>query len=342
MPRKPTIADIARESGLGAATVDRVLHERPNVSARAKERVAQAARKLGYPLLSSLRDEPQDVPKIDLGFVLHKRGQAFYQNFAKALDTACRARTDAKVSAHVRFAASQTPDDFANELRAAAATCQAVAATAVNHASLARLARDLDGQGIPVFSMLNDFAGSNGHGYFGLDNMRVGRLAGWMTATRLQAPCKAAVFVGGTRWHGQAMRETGFRAYLREYAPWVTVLDTSVNLETRQLTYEATLDLLNRVPDLAGLYVAGGGMEGAITALREARPADKITLIVNELTPDSSRALADRYITMVITTPLQQLCTDLVDRMVQQVLRPENQHRGAGELEPLLYLPESV
>ena len=70
-----------------------------------------------------------------------------------------------------------------------------------------------------------------------------------------------------------------------------------------------------------------------------ARGADGPLLVA---APDSSRALADRYITMVITTPLQQLCTDLVDRMVQQVLRPENQHRGAGELEPLLYLPESV
>ena len=86
-------------------------------------------------------------------------------------------------------------------------------------------------------------------------------------------PGKLAVFVGGYRWHGHELRETGFRSYLREYAPDFSVLDTMVNLETRQLTYEATLNLLDRNPDLRGLYCAGGGMEGAIAALRETRGA---------------------------------------------------------------------
>ncbi len=343
MSRRPTIIDVAREAGLGAATVDRVLHERANVSERARDRVAKAAQKLGYPLPASLRETPNgNLPTLNLGFVLHKRGQAFYQNFAKEIETACQMRPDVKINAHVRFSASQSPDDFAKELRAAAETCQAIAATAVNHSSLARLAEELNRSGIPVFSMLNDFTGSSGSGYFGLDNMRAGRLAGWMMGTRLQKPCKVAIFVGGTRWHGQAMRETGFRAYLREYASRIGVLDTSVNLETRQLTYEATLELLNRVPDLAGLYVAGGGMEGAIAALREARPADKITLIVNELTPESSKGLADRYVTMVIATPLQQLCTNLIDQMVRRVLQTGGSTGTRTELQPQLFLPESV
>ena len=48
-----------------------------------------------------------------------------------------------------------------------------------------------------------------------------------------------------------------------------------VNLETRHITHEATLDLLQRYPDLVGFYVAGGGMEGAIAALREENMAGR-------------------------------------------------------------------
>ena len=48
------------------------------------------------------------------------------------------------------------------------------------------------------------------------------------------------------------------------------VLDAVVNLETRQLTHEALLGVMARHPDLVGVYCAGGGMEGAIAALREA------------------------------------------------------------------------
>mgnify|MGYP000568995792 CR=1 FL=1 len=161
-------------------------------------------------------------------------------------------------------------------------------------------------------------------------------------AMRHQRDCTVGVMIGGTRWHGQAMRETGFRTYLREYAPQVQVLDTLVNLETRQLTYEATLDLLNRVPDLAGMYVAGGGMEGAIAAVREARPPNKIALIVNELTPESRSALADRYLTLVVATPLETLCHRLIESMVQRIQEPEQKPSIPAMLEPLLYLPESI
>ena len=342
MTRKPTIADLANATGLGAATVDRVLNARPNVSARARQRVAEAAQQLGYPLPRHLEDGLRDTrPDLSLGFVLHKKSQHFYQRFAQQIEAACAARPDARITCSIRFSASQSPEDFVREIRTLADGCQAIAATGVNHASLTNLSAELAARHIPLFSLLNDFTGATGRGYFGLDNLKAGRTAGWMMATRLQRPARVAVFVGGTRWHGQAMRETGFRSYLREYAPAIHVLDTAINLETRQLTYEATLDLLTRVPDLDGLYVAGGGMEGAIAALREMRPSDKVTLIVNELTPESQRGLSDRYITMVIATPLDQLCSALLDRMTGAILRPDEPGRGAPGLDQQIYLPES-
>ena len=119
------------------------------------------------------------------------------------------------------------------------------------------------------------------------------------------------------------------------------MLDTVVNLETRQVTYGATLKLLNRQPDLRGIYVAGGGMEGAIAALREVRPAGKVALVVNELTSESRKALIDRYVTMVIATPLQELCCDLVEMMVDAVAGKPNTTPSQHFLTPQLYVPES-
>ncbi|MCC0077359.1 MAG: LacI family DNA-binding transcriptional regulator [Rhodobacter sp.] len=46
MANRPTPADVAREAGLSEATVDRALNGRGNVSDRAVQKVAQAARKL--------------------------------------------------------------------------------------------------------------------------------------------------------------------------------------------------------------------------------------------------------------------------------------------------------
>jgi len=132
-------------------------------------------------------------------------------------------------------------------------------------------------------------------------------------ATRGAGPL--AVFVGGNRWHGHGLRDQGFRAWLRTHAPRQAVLDTILNLETRHLTYEAVTALLVRRPDLAGIYVAGGGMEGAIAALRDARAGERVALVVSALTPESRRGLRAGQVTMVIDTPLEKLCREVVARM---------------------------
>ncbi|MBT8409981.1 MAG: substrate-binding domain-containing protein, partial [Alphaproteobacteria bacterium] len=178
--------------------------------------------------------------------------------------------------------------------------------------------------------------------YLGLDNVKVGRIAAWMIAMQVRDPGKLAVFVGGNRWHGHILRETGFQSYIREYAPGFSMLDTVVNLETRQVTYEAMLELLNRHRDLRGVYVAGGGMEGAIAALREMRPPGKVALVVNELTEESRRALSDRYVSMVIATPLDDLCRDLVTLMAAAAREGPNANTGQHFLTPQLYVPESI
>jgi len=343
VPRRPTIRDIAEAAGVGAATVDRALNGRGNVSPRTTAAIADAARRIGYPLAgSALGAAAQERPAVTLGFVLHKSGQAFYGDFAREIERASAACPGAAVTADIRFSPSQAPEDFAAEIARASESGAAVAATAINHPTLTRLAERLRDEGRPVFALLNDFAGRAGAGYFGLDNMKAGRIAGWTMATALQRCCRVAVFVGGSRWHGQALRETGFRSALREHAPQIEMADTVVNLETRQVTYEATLGLLQRHGDLAGLYVAGGGMEGAITALRETRPKGKVALIVNELTTESRAALADRYALMVIATPLAELCRKLVDRMVSAATGSSEAPSDPAIFEPRLYLPESV
>jgi LacI family transcriptional regulator len=342
MARRPTIIDLARAAGVGVATVDRALHGRTNVSASAMARISEAAARIGFhaPSIVSPTDGP--APQLRLGFVLHKGSQEFYRNFALHLEAACAARTDHRITAEIRFSSSQSPDDFCAELRAAAQTCDAVATSAVTHPSIAQLSEQLVTRGIPVFAVLNDFGRASHSGYYGLDNIKAGRLASWMMALKLQAGGRVAVFVGGNRWHGHALRETGFRSFLRENASQIIVMDTLVNLETRQITYEATLDLLERHHDLRGIYVAGGGMEGAIAALREVRPPEKVALIVNELTEESRAALAERYALMAIATPLEPLSRQLVAQMVADTRGEARRRQDQVLFDPVLWLPESA
>ncbi|WP_424176565.1 MAG: LacI family DNA-binding transcriptional regulator [Rhodobacterales bacterium] len=342
MAQRPTIKDLAQAAGVGVATVDRALNSRSNVRQETLDRVLEAAERIGYPTrVLAARREDTTRPLVKFGFVLHKGGQEFYRNFAQELQKAVETRTDIRGRVIIRFAASQAPDDFAKEILEVSRSCDVIATSAINHPSLSALAAKLIDEGIPVFALLNDFAQGVRQNYLGLNNVKVGRVAAWMIVTQARTNGKLAVFVGGNRWHGHLLRETGFQSYIREYAPEFQMLDTVVNLETRQVTYEATLELLSRQPDLRGIYIAGGGMEGAIAALREARPPGKVALVVNELTEESRKGLVDRYITMVIATPLQHLSRDLIGLMINAVRDGPDSTSSQHFMTPQLYVPES-
>jgi LacI family transcriptional regulator len=343
MANRPTIHDVAREAGVSSATVDRVLNGRERVREETARKVYDAARLIGYHAASLIGQRVQaDLPRLRLGLVLHKERQAFYQAFKAEAERAVTQATGVRASIQVAYAASQSPKDFAELMEGMTGRVDAIAATAVTHPEVTESVLRLNAKGIPCFSLLNDFAQGVRQNYLGLNNLKVGRIAAHMIATASHQAGKVAVFVGGYRWQGHELRETGVRSYFREHAPQFQVLDTLINLETRQLTYEATLDLLSRHPDLRGIYCAGGGMEGAIAAMREARAPGEVALVVNELTPESRAALIGRHVTMVIGTPLPRLCADLVRLATEAVTAGMAAVQGQHFLPPDLYLPESV
>lgn len=343
MSRRPTIVDVARAAGVSSATVDRVMNNRERVREDTARRVCDAAQRIGYHAAPLIAQRLQtDVPEMRFGFVLHKEKQAFFQALVADMEAAVRASTRVRGRAVIEFSASQTPAEFAARMRSLKGRVDVVGASAVTHPDVTEAVVELKEAGIPTFALLNDFAQGIRQNYVGLNNLKVGRIAASMLTLAARKSGKVGVFVGGYRWHGHELRETGFRSYFREFAPQFGVLDTLVNLETRQLTYEATLDLLERHPDLRGIYCAGGGMEGAIAALREVRDPGDVALVVNEITPESRSALADRYVTMVIATPRTEFCRDVINLMADSVEQGVSGLVGQHFLQPQLYLPKSV
>lgn len=336
------MADLAREAGVSIATVDRVLNGREAVSNDTQIQVAMAAARIGHPAAKRLTAQGNDLPEMRFGVVLHKQGQDFYKAFAEELVRAVAIAQGVRGRLVLEFSSSQAPGEMANSLRAMAGRCDVLAATAVNHPEVTAAVEDLAANGLAVFSLLSDFAQGARAGYLGLNNLKVGRTAGFMMSMAAKGPGSVAIFVGGHRWHGHELRETGFRAYLRECAPKLRVLEPLVNLETRQLTYETSLNLLSRQPNLRGIYVAGGGMEGAIAALREAGRPGEIAVVVSALTADSRAGLAEGLVTMVTDTPLEKLCRDLVLVMTRAVKDGLPQGGVQHFLPPDLHVAESI
>ncbi|KOF13416.1 LacI family transcriptional regulator [Ensifer adhaerens] len=343
MSNRPTIADLARAAGVSVATVDRVLNGRHPVREETARRVYDAAKGIGYHAVGLLRQRVfEDLPQYRLGFLLQKPQQSFYQAVAKEVDNAALALSNVRALPQIEFVANSTPTGITEKLKAMAARNQAIALVAPDYPAVTAVVEELKERGIPVFSLLSDFAAGVREGYIGLNNHKVGRTAAWMIAKAAKRPGKVAAFVGSHRFLGHELREIGFRSYFREHAPDFEVLDTMVNLDTAEITHEATLNLLQRHPDLTGFYVCGGGMEGAISAIREEKLEGKLIAVVNELTPESRAALADDVVTLAISTPTAALARETINLMIQAIDKGPTGAPGQTFLPFDLFTPENI
>ncbi len=343
MARRMRIEDVARAAGVSVATVDRVLNGRAAVREETARKVSTAAEAIGYHAAPAIRARVlAGQPEIHLGVVLQKERHAFYQEFAARLTEAAAADPSRRWRVSVRFARGSAPGDFAEAIGAMAGKVQAVAATGIDHHDVTAAVDTLRARGIPVFALLSDFAQGLREAYLGTNNLKTGRTAAWLMQRIAPGPGKLAVYIGGHRFHGHDLREAGFRSYFREYAPGVEFLDTLINLETRQLTYEATLALIDRNPDLAGIYCAGGGMEGAIAAVRETGHHGRTALIVHELTPESRQGLLDGTVSVVLATPLAGLAQEILAAAAHTLEHGMAASPGQRFVNPLIVTPESL
>ncbi len=76
-----------------------------------------------------------------------------------------------------------------------------------------------------------------------------------------------------------------------------------------------TEKLLGDHPDLAGLCISGGGISGAIAALRASGRSGKMVVVGYGLTEVIQAALLDGTMTLVISHPLARLARDADDGM---------------------------
>ena len=169
---------------------------------------------------------------------------------------------------------------------------------------------------MPVIALISDVTAPLRAGYVGLDNWKVGRTAAWAVAHMARPEGRVAILVGSHRYLCQDVAEMSFRSYMREHAPGFGVMESVTTFEDPGYAYENTLDLIRRTPNLGGLWVAGGGIEGVVQAIADAGAAERLVTIGRDLTEDTRTGLIDGTIRLVLSHPMRPMAAAVVGAMV--------------------------
>ncbi len=292
-----TIRDIAHAANVSVATVDRVFNDRPGVKPRTRDRVLAAASKIGY-----LADPPAVLPvrQIRLHVLLPAGTNAFIADLADQVRRQAAAIPGLTVA--IDSLVVFDPAAIASSLAALTGQTDGVALIAVDHPAVREAIRSLVQSGSPVVTLVSDIQSVPRLAYIGIDNGQAGRLAGYVMGRFVGSvrPAKVAFFAGSMAYRGHQEREMGFRQVLTEDFAQVLLVDRREVHEDRERAFTETLALLDRHPDLAAIYNAGGATAGIARALKERGRDRSIVLVAHEATAGNKALLIDGTLDAVI------------------------------------------
>ncbi|KAF0114928.1 MAG: LacI family transcriptional regulator [Rhodobacteraceae bacterium] len=321
--RRPTIPDVAEAASVSIATVNRVLSGATNVRQATRERVQRAAEEIGFYGLGSIQARVAAArPHMRFGVLLLQPHRPFYQNVARALEQAASSADGAEVDLRIEFLEDLSPQNVATRALDLASTCNAICVTSAVHPVVTQALEQIQAQGVPVFALISQISVTGQISYIGLDNWKVGRTSAWTFANICKAPGKIGILMGNARYRNQEMNEAGFRSYFREYAPDFILLEPVSTFESAAVAQELTEKLLTEHPDLAGLYISGGGVSGTLAALRASGRAGSMVVVGYDLMDVTRAALLDGTMTLVISHPLARLAREAIDGMVRACTAP--------------------
>jgi len=268
-PTRPfLVKDIALQAGVSEATVDRVLHCRPNVRPHMARRVEQA--------IETLQRQSQQVGVIGRKFMIDlvmETPTRFAAVVRTALEAEMAALQLAVLRARHELHEVLPPAELVRTLeRIGARGSHGVLLKAPNLPEIVAAVDRLVARGIPVITVVTDLPGSRRQAYVGLDNRAAGETAAYLMGQWLGQSRRAGVLVSlsSVRFQGEEERELAFRAALQRLHPRLRIHDVSEGHGVPDRTLRLVRDKLQAEPELAAVYSIGGANMAILDAFAQA------------------------------------------------------------------------
>ncbi|WP_239495809.1 substrate-binding domain-containing protein [Yoonia maritima] len=343
--KRPTISDLAKESGVSVSTINRILSGSSQVKGTTAQQVQITAEKIGFYGLGTIETQiKKNAPSYRLGFLMQQSTRELYQLFGQTIRRVCRERPRDTIEPVVDFVDLLTPENIAARLQILGQNCDAVAVIAADHPLIGQTIRDLKQMGKPVVSYITDQSAPERAAYVGTDNWKLGRTAAWLVTNMVPPTGRIAIFQGNHRYMCQDTADASFRSYVRENAPILVVEDSRPTHEIPDNAYQMVRELLKTADDVVGIFIIGGGISGVLRALRET-PAERrknIKLICRDIGPETRKGLSEGLITAAFCHPIRPTSEALVQTMVDAINAKSSQSTIQCTVPFEIITPENV
>lgn len=290
------IREIARQAGVGEATVDRVLHGRPGVRAGTVLQVQQAIEELERQRTQLRLSERTFM--VDVVMDTPKRFSTLVRRaLERELSSLGPAVLRGRFHVHEHWAVA----DLVRQLdRIARKGSHAVVLKAPDIPAVAAAIGRLTAARIPVITLVTDVPASTRIAHVGMDDRAAGATAAYLMHQVLRGKSGAVLVVNSSElFRGEGEREKGFRSALGEYDARRVIIDIPNSDGLDETCRRLVAAELRAHPDIVAVYSIGGGNSGIASAFAaEARMCE--AFIGHDLASANRDLLGDGRLTAVL------------------------------------------
>ncbi len=302
MRHRYRIREIAEQSGLSMATVDRVLHERPGVRESTVTEVHRAIADL-----DRQRTQIRLTGQTFLIDVVMQTPGRFSAVVRQALEAELPMLRPAVIRA--RFALREegpTQGLVAALEQVERRGSHGVLLKAHDDPAIVAAIDRLAQAGIPVITLVTDVPMSRRLAYVGMDNRAAGATAAYLIATwGARTTGSVLVAVSSNAFRGEEEREMGFRTALREFAPARRIHEVAETHGLDRLMRRAVTAALQEDPLIDAVYSVGGANAAILAAFEDAGRTCG-AFVAHDLDDDNTRLLRQRRLSVVLHHDLRQ------------------------------------
>ncbi len=282
--RKPVgIKEIAKALGVSIGTVDRALHGRPGINAMTRAKVLKMSQTMGYrPNLAArfLKSQRQLMVSVLLPVEI--------ASFFDALRDGIREASEPfEPAVHLEFRSYPSLGDgdaalFEEMLESGT---QGMIIAPGEPAVMRPLIRKAARRNVPVVCVATDAPGTDRLTAITACSSTNGAIVGELFSRIIHGKGKLAVVTGSLATEDHADKVKGFEASLTQFGAPLEIVSVIEAHDDERLAYSSMKTVIERNPDLRGVYVSTANSLPVLQAIEEAGLGRKLAVITTDLFP---------------------------------------------------------
>ena len=256
MAQKVRIKDIAEKSGVSVGTVDRILHNRPNVSKSAREKVEKVLKEINYqPNMYASALAYNKSYTFYLIMPKHE-SEAYWQEIEEGAMKACEARRDFHIDVQVTYYKRLDTKTFSETFQDVLDKAPNGVIVVPSEIEITKFYTDqLHERNIPFILLDSYMPDLKPLSFFGQDSFCSGYFAAKMLMLVASQEKKVMLMKqtknGKVASKQQDNREVGFRHYMKDHFPSIQIIELDLPLEADRSEYDAMIEtFFNSHPDV--------------------------------------------------------------------------------------------